>query len=66
MDTNPDTLCAHPITRYGVLVDDDTGERLRPATKEEHARARLCAARFTSNCGRILVGERVCHIDPHT
>ena len=31
-----DTLCSHPITRFGILVDSDTDERLRPATKAEH------------------------------
>lgn len=56
----------HPLTPYGLLVDVDTGERLRPATRQERDRAALCAQRFPRNCGTIWVGERRCSIDPGT
>ena len=61
-----DTACTHPITPYGMLVDFNTDERLRPATKQERDLLDRFAKRHPSSLSKILVGERRCHIDPST
>jgi hypothetical protein len=65
MATN-DTLCSHPITPFGVLVDDDTDERLRPATKQEHDLLARFSKRHPSALARIVVDDRYCYIDSST
>lgn len=61
-----DTHCTHPITEYGVLVDFDTEERLRPATEQERDLLDRFAKRHPTSLSKILVGERRCYIDPST
>lgn len=61
-----DTFCSHPITRFGILVDFDTDERLRPATKAEHVLLTRFSERHPSALARIVVDDRHCYIDPST
>lgn len=56
---------SHPLTPFGLLVDFDTDERLRPATKQEHELLQRFTARHPSALARIWVDERRCYIDPN-
>jgi hypothetical protein len=57
---------SHPLTPFGLLVDFDTNERMRPATKEERDLLTRFSARHPSALARIWVNERPCYIDPDT
>ena len=56
----------HPITQHGILVDFDTDQRLRPATKAEHDLLTRFSERPPSAMVRIVVDNRYCYIDPST